>query len=267
MRHNTLTYARTMSAVEESGAAYRTAIQGRVFQVEDDLRLTMLHPRSRRLRGTRSDLNSNSVVVRIDHGEDCILLTGDSEDPTERSILQNGLDPCEVLKVAHHGSGHSTSAGWLRVLQPKIALISVGKDNRYGHPDPDTLARLKAADVDVHRTDLEGTLTLVSTGKGVRMETARAPEVAATPAETAPVYAGPSRLTATGQVNINKADVLTLDRLPGIGPSRAASIIADRETNGPFSSCDELERVRGIGPKTVALLGPQCTTNEGPKTQ
>jgi competence protein ComEA len=99
------------------------------------------------------------------------------------------------------------------------------------------------------------------------METARAPEVAATPAETAPVYAGPSRLTATGQVNINKADVLTLDRLPGIGPSRAASIIADRETNGPFSSCDELERVRGIGPKTVALLGPQCTTNEGPKTQ
>ena len=267
MRHTTLTYARTMSAMEKSGAAYRTAIQGRVFHVEDDLRLTVLHPRSRRLSGTRSDLNSNSVVVRIDHGKDCILLTGDSEDPTERSILQNGLAPCEVLKVAHHGSGHSTSAGWLRVLRPKIALISVGKDNRYGHPDPDTLARLKSAGVAVHRTDLEGTLTVVSTGKGVRVETSPATTVVATSTAAAPVYSGPSRLTATGQVNINQADVLTLDRLPGIGPARAASIIADREKNGPYSTCDELQRVRGIGPKTVFKLRPQCTTDEAEKPQ
>jgi len=256
MAHTTLTYSSTMAALERHDIGYRTAVYGRTFRLDEDVSMTVLHPRSRLLRDTRSDLNSNSVVIRIDHGEDCILLTGDAEDATERALMQQQIAPCGVLKVAHHGSGHSTSAAWLRAIAPKIALISVGRDNRYGHPDPDTLARLKAADVKVHRTDLEGTLTLVSTGTGVRVESLRNLTDILTEHKT---LDRPPVLQAE-TVNINQADLNSLDQLPGIGPARAAAIIADREANGPYTQCSELQRIKGIGPKTVAGLESNCTT-------
>ena len=263
MRHTTMTYRRTMAAVEESGATYRGAIQGRVFNVEDDLKLTILHPRSNLLSGTRSDLNSNSVVIRIDHGSDCILLTGDSEDPTERALQQHGIEPCEVLKVAHHGSEHSTSLAWLRAVQPKIALISAGVKNRYGHPDDHTLKRLASSGVKVHRTDLEGTLTVLSTGSGMTVTSSKkappAPPPVHTEAHAAPQVSGPVQQTAEGLININTADALSLDALPGVGPSRAAAIIADRKEKGPFQTCEDLQRVHGIGPKTVAKITARCT--------
>jgi competence protein ComEC len=272
MRHSTMTYRRTMLAVEDNGSMYLTGVQDRVFNVDDDLKLTILHPRSTRLQGTRSDHNSNSIVIRVDHGDNCILLTGDSEDPTERSMLQHQVKPCEVLKVAHHGSAHSTSSSWLRTLKPKHALISAGASNRYGHPDPDTLDRLKSAGVEVHRTDLQGAVTVLSTGRGdkhsIRISSERKiPQdgLAALNDESSTLY-GPPQLTATGAIDINRADILTLDRLPGIGPARAASIIADREQNGPFSSCDALQRVHGIGHKTVSKLSAQCTATQAEDT-
>jgi len=257
--HTTLTYKRTMVAVKASEAEYRAGINGRTFHLDTDVKLTVLHPRSNLLRGTRSDLNSNSIVIRIDHQDDCILLTGDAEDPTERSLLGHQIEPCEVLKVAHHGSAHSTSSAWLRAVQPRIALISVGSKNRYNHPARETLDRLKSAGVEVHRTDLEGTITLLSTGKGITVSTERvASDTFLSHKDLSDASAG----RKGGLVNINLADAVSLDQLPGIGPARAAAIIADRTSRGPFSTCDELMRVKGIGPKTVAGLQPTCTTSE-----
>jgi competence protein ComEC len=176
MTHTTLTYARTMAAVEAKEIPYRAGLQGRIIDVGDRVNLTLLHPRTRKLKGTRSDLNSNSVVIRIDHKKDCILLMGDAEEPTERSLMKHGIEPCEVLKVAHHGSAHSTSMEWLQAIKPKIALISVGEGNRYRHPAQDTLNRLERSGAETHRTDLEGTITIVSTGRGVRVESERSTE-------------------------------------------------------------------------------------------
>jgi competence protein ComEC len=173
MTHTTLTYSRTMASVENKEIPYRIGISGRVFNVGDQVTMTVLHPRSNKLRGTRSDLNSNSVVIRIDHKNDCILLTGDAEEPSERALMRDAIEPCDVLKVAHHGSAHSTSMEWLRAIQPRIAVISVGEGNRYRHPSQDTLNRLERSQVEVHRTDLEGTITLISTGRGVTVESDR----------------------------------------------------------------------------------------------
>jgi hypothetical protein len=78
--------------------------------------------------------------------------------------------------VAHHGSAHSTSMEWLQAIKPKIALISVGEGNRYRHPAQDTLNRLERSGAETHRTDLEGTITIVSTGRGVRVESERSTE-------------------------------------------------------------------------------------------
>jgi hypothetical protein len=131
--------------------------------------MKVIWPGTMRLEGTRSDLNSNSVVLRIENGEDCMLLTGDAEEDTERALLRHNPEPCGLLKVAHHGSRHSTSQAFLNAIQPSIALISAGADNRYGHPGEETLRKLERMDVAVYRTDLTGHVTVVSTGQGLEV--------------------------------------------------------------------------------------------------
>ena len=171
MTHNTLTYLRTTQAVEKKEIPYRAAMNGRTFNIGSEATLTILHPRSTLLKGTRSDLNSNSVIMRLQHKNICFLFMGDAEDPTERDLLNRGLEPCEVLKVAHHGSGHSTSDSFLRAVKPKYAAISAGAGNRYGHPDPETLQRLASAEVEVHRTDIAGNITFISSGRSISVRT------------------------------------------------------------------------------------------------
>jgi competence protein ComEC len=272
MSHTTMTYSRTMQALEKREVQYRAAVAGRTINVGPEVKLTILHPRQTQLRGTRSDLNSNSVVVRLDHGRVCMLLTGDAEDPTERDLMNRGLSQCDVLKVAHHGSEHSTSDLFLRAVKPQVALISSGNGNRYGHPDPHALARLESAGVKVHRTDLEGTLTVTSNGKKFSVVGSKKapdpapskPDVATVTPQAEPTPTPPP--PASGEaVNINTASAAALDTLPGIGPSKAASIVAYRSQNGPFSSCSDLQKVYGIGAKTVTGLSNRCTTS-GEKT-
>jgi len=166
--HTTDTYRRLMTAVETRGVTYRTAIAGTVYRLDDGATLEVLLPRGSYLRGTRSDLNSNSVVLRLRHYENCFLFTGDSEEPTERALLEtDDLQACGVLKVAHHGSSHSSSSAFLERVRPRIAVVSVGAGNDYAHPGPEALGRLEAVGASVYRTDLHGTVTLLSTERGV----------------------------------------------------------------------------------------------------
>ncbi len=170
MPHTTTTYARVMQQVEGKGIRYLALRSGRVFNLDDGIKLEVLGPAEPLLGGTRSDLNSNSVVTRLTHGDNCFLFTGDAEDPTEHLLLQNGLSTCNVLKVAHHGSAHSTSRAWLQAVQPELALISVGEGNRYGHPDDGTLLRLERNGARILRTDLLGTIKVVSDKKSLVIE-------------------------------------------------------------------------------------------------
>lgn len=98
------------------------------------------------------DTNEGSIVVRFTYGKTSFLLTGDL--PREETVLPDE-EAVTVLKAAHHGSKYSTSDAFLNLVQPKEAVISVGK-NSYGHPAPDVLARLEKNGVIIHRTDTEG---------------------------------------------------------------------------------------------------------------
>ncbi|MBW3637121.1 MAG: DNA internalization-related competence protein ComEC/Rec2 [Armatimonadetes bacterium] len=105
--------------------------------------------------------NDNSIVLRLDFGANSFLFTGDIETAGEARLLQRGADlSCTVLKVAHHGSKTSTTPAFLKAADPKIALISCGRYNRFGHPHAQTLRALNDADVAVFRTDLGGALQL-----------------------------------------------------------------------------------------------------------
>jgi comEA protein len=201
--------------------------------------------------GSRSYLNSNSVIARVTHGSNCFLLTGDAEADTEERMLAEGLSSCNVLKVAHHGGSHSSTAAWLRAVQPSIALISVGEGNTYGHPAKETLERLKAIGADVYRTDTMGAIQVQS--DGARVSVPRRPALS--------IATAPSPAPSVGdRININTASAEMLDELPGIGPSKAEAIIVHRQASGAFSSCEELEQISGIGNKTVTQLLPNCTT-------
>jgi competence protein ComEA len=103
-------------------------------------------------------------------------------------------------------------------------------------------------------------LVVVGEAKGGAKGGKRAEDSEA-PAEEAPAEAAPPA-SSGGRVNINTATAADLDQLPGIGPSKAAAIFADREQNGPFSSCDDLGRVQGIGASTLANLRDACTTGD-----
>ena len=115
-----------------------------------------------------SDPNNTSIVLRIVYGDTSFLFTGDAEREVEQTILNRGANiNSTVLKVGHHGSESSTSYVWLREIMPQYAVISVGKDNSYGHPTEEVLSRLRDAEVKTFRTDLQGDIICVSDGKNV----------------------------------------------------------------------------------------------------
>ena len=115
-----------------------------------------------------SDTNNTSIVLKITYGSTAFLFTGDAEREVEQAILNRGADlSATVLKVGHHGSDTSTTYPFLREIMPEYAIISVGTGNSYGHPTDNNLSRLRDAEVNVYRTDLNGDIYVTSDGQSV----------------------------------------------------------------------------------------------------
>jgi beta-lactamase superfamily II metal-dependent hydrolase len=169
-----------MHALERAHVPIRTATPGRTIDLGGGATLTLLGPPEPEIVGSRSDVNANSVVARLDYGSVRFLFTGDAERVTERWLLheRHADVRARVLKVAHHGSRYSTSAELLDAVKPEIAVVSVGARNDYHHPAPSTLRRLEAHGARVLRTDVDGTVTIESDGRTITAPPARAPSLA-----------------------------------------------------------------------------------------
>lgn len=114
------------------------------------------------------DNNNSSVVMKVTYGTVDMVFTGDAEEQAEEVILQNGFDlNAEVLKVGHHGSETSSSEPFIDAVNPKIAVISCGTGNKYGHPNQITLDKLSNRNIQTYRTDLLGTITLTIDGTNI----------------------------------------------------------------------------------------------------
>lgn len=113
------------------------------------------------------DLNETSVVLRLSFGDFCALFIGDIGLTAETYL--DKVTPCQVLKVAHHGSKYSNSKEFLEQVQPDMAVISVGK-NRFGHPTEEVLKRLASAGAKILRTDQDGEIEIVSDGRKWRIK-------------------------------------------------------------------------------------------------
>jgi len=114
--------------------------------------------------------NEGSVVARLSYGNTSVMLTGDATAETEKIVLENFPKTTlasTVLKVPHHGSRTSSSVKFVEAVSPEYALISNGKDNKYGHPHQDVLDTLSEFRANIYRTDLLGTIIMKSDGQNV----------------------------------------------------------------------------------------------------
>jgi len=126
----------------------------------DDIDARIIHPQSE-VDPNVGEANDKSIVIRLDYGENSFLFTGDIESGAEKEILENlpagrqGGENVDVniLKVAHHGSKYSSSEEFLDAASPNEAVISVGKNNSYGHPTEAVLEALKKGNTEILRTD------------------------------------------------------------------------------------------------------------------
>ena len=118
------------------------------------------------------EINNSSIVIRLVYGETSFMFTGDAEELSELDILDNSIPfiddlKSDVLKVGHHGSSTSTSDPFLEAVSPEYAVISVGKDNSYGHPHKEILEKLSKEGIEVLRTDERGSIIASSDGKTI----------------------------------------------------------------------------------------------------
>ena len=112
-----------------------------------------------------NDSNKNSVAIKLTNGDTSFIFTGDAESSSEKAMCESGIDlSCDVLVPGHHGSATATSWDFLQATVPEYAVISCGKDNQYGHPDKDVMDKLESMDIQVYRTDKQGTIIAVSDG-------------------------------------------------------------------------------------------------------
>jgi len=151
-------YQALLTIAREQGVPLVAADPARDIDLHDGVVLDILWPPN---PVPPMEDNDASVIVRASYGTGSILFTGDLSIKGEEVLLASGIDvSAEVLKIGHHGSRFSSSDAFLAAVHPRLAVISVGKDNHYGHPNPEALARLQKAGIPVRTTMEEGEIDL-----------------------------------------------------------------------------------------------------------
>lgn len=164
-------YDEYKEALAQSGAHYEKAQPGAKYDLGGGARLTVLAPgepffTKEQMKTGGNVPNSNSVVMRLDYGDFSMLLPGDAEEQTEHRMLSRDSNlKVKILKIAHHGSKYATSQDFVDRVKPEVAIISCGEWNRYGHPSQGVLDRLRAANVRLYRTDLQGEIIITTRGR------------------------------------------------------------------------------------------------------
>ena len=164
----TRTYTNFLLALLDKELSITPASAGDSRDLGGGATLTILAP----LRDY-SALNDMSIVSRLEFGATSFLFTGDIETAAEHDLSAQGGIRSNVLNIAHHGSRSSSTQVFLSAVSPDVAVISCGMDNGFGHPHRAIVERLQAMDVRILRTDLDGSIVLISNGESIGILTER----------------------------------------------------------------------------------------------
>lgn len=151
--YNTPEYLELLSALRKNNIQTHYVIAGDTLTFGEGLRLDFLYPRADTKDKAVENINNTSIVTKLSWGSESILMTGDIENEEQSNLDQTQLKTT-LLKVPHHCSGDGLSSKFLERASPKYAVISVGKDNKFGHPAQSCLSSLRS--VQVFRTDQDG---------------------------------------------------------------------------------------------------------------
>ena len=165
LEKTTKVYTRMMEAIAAEGCTVYNALPGETYSLgEFDMFVFGPDPNNKKL-----DSNNSSIVIKATWGNTTAMLTGDAEEPAEESILATfSADELGsmLLKMGHHGSKTSSTDAWLAAVRPTIAIISCGKNNSYGHPHAEALARIAPyVGESIYRTDELGSIVFVTDGE------------------------------------------------------------------------------------------------------
>ena len=159
--------------IEEKGVKSTVACAGQRIDMGDGVVIEVLHPPLDLLPGNKPDIDNNSLVLRLEYGAVSFLLTADIKREAEWELVRERAPLAStILKVAHHGSDTSTTLEFLSVVNPGVAVVSVGSDNKFGLPDAEVIGRLKEriGQEKTYRTDAEGTIDFTTDGEKLWVE-------------------------------------------------------------------------------------------------
>ncbi len=165
----TATYRKTLEFLNEHKDTIKSRIGkvGDTFDLGDGLVATITGPVD-----LYNDLNESSLVLQVDFGETSFLLTGDMELKSQQDMADRGkVSPVTVMNAGHHGSSTSINKDFMKKANPKYAVISCGKDNKYGHPHRETIELYNKMGIEYYRTDEQGTIVAITDGKNVTFKT------------------------------------------------------------------------------------------------
>ena len=160
----TKTYENLLTAIADKGLKVKSAKAGMNIIDDNDFSINILAP----VKIDEDNLNNCSVILKITYKNDSFLFLGDAEKKELETVTADMS--AEVLKVGHHGSRTSTTKALLEKVNPRYAVISLGKDNSYGHPHKSTLKLLDEFNVETYRTDENGTIVVSTEGSGVTVK-------------------------------------------------------------------------------------------------
>ena len=168
LKKETATYQRWQEIIREKDISLTKAQAGQKINFGNGLIMEILWPEQSSLELLANKANNVSVVGQLIYGQSKFLLTGDIEKEIEqRLIKQEESLASDILKVPHHGSKTSSGKSFIEKVNPQISVISVGADNRYGHPHPNVLERLK--ETAIYRTDQNGDIEILTDGFSFRI--------------------------------------------------------------------------------------------------
>jgi competence protein ComEC len=156
-------YSDVLDTLQNKGYRITLPVVGEEYAL-GDAAFTIVGPVS-----SSEESNNNSIAILLTHGENKFLFTGDAEGTEEKEILESGVSlDADVYKAGHHGSATSSTEEFLKAVSPAYAVISCAVGNSYGHPHSATLDRFQSMDIEVFRTDEQGTIVATSDGQEIR---------------------------------------------------------------------------------------------------
>jgi competence protein ComEC len=169
--HTSPDYLTFLKELENQKTEIQIAKGAQDIALGQDLTLKILYPFKDVSQQKFDELNNSSIVLKLIYKDNSFLFTGDAEEIAESDLIAAKTDlSAQILKVGHHGSKYSSSEKFLEAVNPQYAVISVGKNNDFGHPHLRTLDNLAQRNIKILRTDQSGTIKFISDGNNLQIK-------------------------------------------------------------------------------------------------